>query len=142
MQPLPKPLKEYPLYFGVWDPAMERGHFLFSPSGTHVFSDHQAQLPQRLQDHHLDSGYCRGVRSRRNPPDKEQVQGLARLHRVEGWTLIAFWDRSGDSRFASNSALLVFGEHTFEEMVGIFEKSYPKQWSRLQAAGGVRLEET
>jgi hypothetical protein len=60
-----------------------------------------------------------------------QPEGWARLHRLNGWTALAFWDRSCDTRGGSNSALIARGEHTAAEMVELFRRAFPAVWERI-----------
>jgi hypothetical protein len=48
---------------------------------------------------------------------EDQEEGKATLTHIKGWTVLAFWDRSGDQRYGSNSAFLARGHLTFEEMI-------------------------
>ncbi len=48
------------------------------------------------------------------------------------WTGIAFWDRSGDERGNSNSAFLVDGPRTFEEVVVASRQAFPRVWERMK----------
>lgn len=45
---------------------------------------------------------------------------------AERVTLLAWWDRSIDSRGGSNSMLLADGQHSFERMVEVLEWLYPE----------------
>lgn len=62
----------------------------------------------------------------------KQVQGVAQLVYENGWTVLAFWDRSFDIRPDSNSAFLAKGEHTFEQMVKMAKKEFPTVWKRFK----------
>jgi hypothetical protein len=46
----------------------------------------------------IDGGFC--------PQIEDAQSGEARIHHVEGWTVLAFWDRSGDSRPSSHSTFV------------------------------------
>lgn len=54
-----------------------------------------------------------------------QTQGIAALHHKEGWTALAFWDRSVDSRMGCNSNFLVEGTFTFDEMIELARQHFP-----------------
>ena len=57
---------------------------------------------------------------------KEYPQGQFLRHKLNGFTLIAWWDRNqGDSRDGCNSNFIWEGEHTSEEMVAEFRKLFP-----------------
>jgi hypothetical protein len=57
--------------------------------------------------------------------EKMQPEGRALLHHKDGWTALGFWDRSGDSRFNSNSNFLVRGTYTFDEMLALAKAQFP-----------------
>lgn len=61
----------------------------------------------------------------------KQPQGHARLHHLWGWSVVAWWDRTGDRRLGSNSAFLV--EHpklSFDEVITLGAKAFPSVWQR------------
>lgn len=117
-------------YFGKLDKGpIGGGHHLHAPDGTKYMVWDETITPLGAK---LDGGYC---------PDqkKGEPQGLATLTHDKGWTVLAFWDRSGDDRFGSNSAFLVEGIFTFEEMVEQAQAAFPSIWTRFTFA--VRLME-
>jgi len=65
-------------------------------------------------------------------PKGAQIEGEALLHHKDGWTAIAFWDRSGDSRGNSNSAFFVQGTHTFDEMLAICKARFAPVFQRIR----------
>lgn len=68
------------------------------------------------------------------PPDDPkngQPQGPAALHHKDGWTALAFWDRSVDRRSGSNSAFIADSILPFVQMVKIAREKYPSVWLRL-----------
>jgi len=80
----------------------------------------------------IDGGFCPGMEDDdTRHHDVKQVQGHARLTHHNGWTILAFWDRTGDSRGNSNSAFLEQGEHSFDEMVAKAKATFPKIWERF-----------
>lgn len=64
------------------------------------------------------------------PPDS-QKQAPALIHHRDGWTALAFWDRTGDERDNSNSVVLAEGTHNFATMVAIMRKHLPWLAERL-----------
>lgn len=52
---------------------------------------------------------------------------------LETWTIVAWWDRTRDTRPGSNVALVWKGEHTLGEMLDSFEKHYPRGAARTLA---------
>jgi hypothetical protein len=94
-------------YFGCWDAI---GHFLWTPSGVSV------PLSTTPWGNAVDTGLCPGKRDRRGEVACEnQREGEAALHHLDGWTALAFWDRSVDTRHGSNSAFLAEGMSVLTE---------------------------
>jgi hypothetical protein len=123
-------MSEPTLFFGVYDPR-EKGHFLYLPRGRSVWGEQLSALglPRSLQK--PDGEFCL-----RRPRDRwgdqhEAPQGVAALRFVDGWTVLAFWDRSGDSRGASNSNFLARGRVPFAEMVARAKADHPTVWARF-----------
>lgn len=61
-----------------------------------------------------------------------QVDGAAALHHVDGWTVLASWDRSVDSRGGSNSVFVIRGTHDYEGACKLAEQAFPKVWERIR----------
>lgn len=100
-----------PRYFGCVGPP---GHHVFNPGLAY-----DRTLPWL--------SYLDGMLA----TDKTDAEGVARLYHFNGCTLLAFWDRSGDSRPGSNSVFYVPGRKTFEEVVESAKKSFPGIWRRF-----------
>lgn len=112
-------------YFGAWSES-QTGHYIFAPTDNGFGgASKRAELPPRLQAHHLDGAYCYSGRERGYQP-----LGKALLHHVFGWSVLAFWDRSADHRGASNSAFLAEGEHDFDTMCRLAGEHFPTVWRR------------
>jgi hypothetical protein len=109
-------------YFGCFDDV---GHHLHDSDGCTI-SDRNA-TPWSWPE--VDGSLA---------PEGEQFQSLALLHKKEGWTAIAFWDRTLDTRGNSNSAFFAEGDFTFEEMLELAKKYFPAQVKRI---GTIRLKE-
>lgn len=58
------------------------------------------------------------------------VLGAVKVHHKDGWTAIAFWDRSGDSRGGSNTAFLVAAHMTGEELFELARQQWAKVCTR------------
>jgi hypothetical protein len=110
-------------YFGAWG---EPGHHLWTP-GRRSAWEVERSLPWR----HLDAALVN--------PHPDQPEGIARLHHRDGWTALAFWDRSCDRRFGSNSAIIARGERGAAEMLALFEQHFPAVWQRITAQFRVSL---
>lgn len=113
-------------YFGCWDRI---GHYLCDPSGRHVrsagpFTD--CNLDGTFPNHvHIPGG-------RYN--ERVEDDTIASLAHWKGWTVLAMWDRSVDTRAACNAAFIAEGEHTHAEMWALARQHYPKIVARLKAA--------
>ena len=120
-------------YFGCWGP--EKGHFWFLTRGRCIYRE-PGGMPRSLTSR-IDCGLCPNT----PPPDDPygnagpQNQGEALLHHIEGWTVLAFWDRTVDHRGNSNSAFVVRGDYDFDAMLGVMRERFPEIAARLDAAG-------
>ena len=126
-------------YFGAID---RPGHYLWQPGRNGVKS-----VPGPEADT-LGWGWCAGKLdgryppARRRAPDKrgycmvlaEATQGAAALHHetrndVE-WTILAFWDRSVDTRGGCSSTYLLEGTHDYPTAVKLAKEHFPTVWAR------------
>jgi hypothetical protein len=64
------------------------------------------------------------------------------LHFVHGWTLLAMWDRSMDTRPGSNAVFLMPGTWTEAQMWDEARRQYPHIVKRLTAAPKVPVPDT
>lgn len=60
-----------------------------------------------------------------------QPQGRAALHHKDGWTALAFWDRSVDKRPGSNSVFVADECLSFDQIVTVAKERFPGVWKRL-----------
>lgn len=114
-------------YFGVRG-ARERdlGHFLWPPAlvtTVHENPPFQAAHPNWLRSNFLDGLYA--------PHDVKEQERVATLNHIGGWTVLAFWDRSGDKRGASNGAFILSGRLSFEAAVTRAEAAFPTICARF-----------
>lgn len=101
------------------------GHYLWRPSGVRYESiRHQGVLPWT----DIDAALCPGKRPLRSRlyavvdnyvENGEQVEGWAALHHRDGWTALAWWDRSVDPRYGSNAALFAPGNLTADQVLAV-----------------------
>lgn len=61
-----------------------------------------------------------------------QQEGVVRVHRADGWTALAWWDRSMDSRPNSCSVLAIKADMTFEEALGWGRQAFPWVFERMK----------
>jgi hypothetical protein len=103
-----------PIYFGCRR-AGECGHYAFTQTGRQYgHNEHWIDL--------LDGMF---------QPEGPEIEGVARLHHLNGMTILAFWDRSGDSRPASNSAFVLKGKLTFAEALAEAKQRFPWVFERF-----------
>jgi len=105
-------------YFGCWSVP---GHYLHMPSGRTSYRDPEG-FPCRSTA--LDSGFL--------PVGDSQEEGVATLCHLNGWTILAFWDRSVDSRPGANSAFVIRGEWSFGEARDKAKAAFPSIWQRFK----------
>lgn len=67
-------------------------------------------------------------------PQREQAEGVVRRVVIAGWTVLAFWDRSIDSRPGSNSAFVVEGEHSTADALQVAKQNFPAVFERFRFA--------
>ena len=106
-------------YSGCW---LRPGHYLYSMTGRLLTSRRVPEdFPCRLAA--LDGGFL--------SPRLPQVQGRATHVHLNGWTILSFWDQSGDVRPESCSTFVLRGLYPFAETCAIAQKGFPRVWERL-----------
>jgi hypothetical protein len=126
-------------YFGCWEHS---GHYWRSPNGYTDERKIEARIPEALRHGRVDSTFCPGYAGPYGRRSCPEVEGEAAIHLIEGWTVLAWWDRSVDSRPACNSALVVRGDHSFTTMLEVAKAQMPELLKRqrfpvrLVAVGG------
>lgn len=129
------------LFFGVR--AGERaGHYLIAPDGESR-RDIEATLPAPLR--RLDGVWCfpkpRTSDECRygTPHTSDQTQGRGFVHYVDGWTVISWWDRSGDPRGGCCAAFLIEGRHPWSEALSLARTAFPREFARMKSAYSIDL---
>lgn len=109
-------------FFGCWNKDIP-GHYLYHQSGLIVS---RSKLPKDFPLHPdaLDAGFL---------PQKLQEERKLYIWRTNGWAIITFWDRSGDSRPGSNSAFILSVPRGFtdRELVLSAHNLFPEIFNRL-----------
>ena len=120
------------------------GHHLHDVQMRHAYRsprfDYLAAIPNDFpvaDERTLDGGYAPKL-AKTGGHLSDQPEGEAALHHVRGWTILAFWDRSGDSRGNSNSAFVIRGELDFDEAVAASRQAFPGIWARFTFAVTLR----
>jgi len=113
-------------YFGCWDQV---GHYLHEPSGRTV----RAAGP--FTDGNLDGTFPPKIHKPGGSYNERiEDESIAVLAHWRGWTVLAMWDRSIDTRGACNAAFVANGEHTHADMWALARQHYPTIVARLKAA--------
>lgn len=101
------------IFFGIVDSDRRMGHRATTPEGDGVpYRD----LCSALGVPHIDGTMA---------PRSTEEQGAAVITFLERWTVLAWWDRTGDTRGKSNSALIVEGNHSFARMLELLAEHFP-----------------
>lgn len=95
----------------------EPGHYLHRPDGRIEWTRVHPWGSK------IDGGLCGG--NKYNIPD-----GVTYEHHKDGWTAVALWDRSGDSRPASNSVFLVWANASTAEILSAARQQWPQVFTR------------
>lgn len=106
-------------YFGCW---REPGHYLYSPHGRRHGGLGSLPIDFPCSVRVLDGGLL--------PPRAPQTQGAAAHVHLHGWTILSFWDRSGDTRPQSCSTFLLRGLFAFHEACKQAREAFPAVWAR------------
>ncbi len=101
------------LYFGC---IKEAGHYLFISNGTSIYGEWHKWVA--LRDGMLAPVFCREA-------------GKALLHHYDGFTIIAFWDYSVDTRPGSNSMFIMPGTKDFYGALEIANSYFPQVFKRF-----------
>jgi hypothetical protein len=123
-------------YFGPWDGA---GHYLHDERGYTAWKDERTipwtpgELDGKLQPHFPGCAKKRpGAYPDRYCGCPSGQEGPALLHHRDGWTALAFWDRSVDTRGACNSVYIAHGDFSFEQMVEMAKARFAFRWNKMK----------
>lgn len=117
------------LYFG-WSPSIGHGLYFRPVNGTLVGPRTPLLYESTPWGMKLDGGLC--PESQKFPiADLAFTHEYMKVHRLGGWTAVAFWDRSGDKRPGSNTAFLVRDQTTsVEDVLKWARIQWPEVWAR------------
>lgn len=99
-------------------------------AGHYLHDDHLRTVSWRERDAQ-PWGYIDAQLAPKLGRHEEAPQGHAALHHKDGWTALAFWDRSGDSRDNSNSAFLFDHVLTFDAALAAAREAFPALFERF-----------
>lgn len=113
-------------YFGCW---LHPGHFFFEPGMKRAPREvaRSRHSSDRDQPQIVPWGY--GVDGQLCP--RRGRQGEALVHHRDGWTALAFWDRSVDDRGGSNSVFLFEATLDFPAALAKARETFPEVFARF-----------
>lgn len=103
-------------YFGC---IRQSGHYLWHPTQGQVRRMDKAQP----WGNYIDAGIFKDSK------DKERL-GVVHSTQFKGWTMVAWADRSVDSRHGSHSTFIVEAEVTPERLIEMAREQWPQVFSR------------
>lgn len=106
-------------YFGCWSPE-HIGHYLYNREGRLIRPRQADNLP--IDPMALDASLLFGVLD---------VPGNAVVFRGRDYTILSFWDRSGDHRPGSNSAFILKGDLLLPSAIATAKAVFPQRWSLI-----------
>lgn len=107
-------------YFGCW---LTSGHYYWKPCPD--------GYPVKEWHAEKHSPWGLSIDTEVAPKGINQRQGICAVEHLNGWTALAYWDRSTDSRPNCNAALVAEGAFNFEQMMELFRHHFPKVLRRL-----------
>ncbi len=105
------------LFFGVASPA-QAGHYLFAQGMRETYR-YRNTLVSLLDTRLLLAA------------EVPERQGQAVFVRLGPWSIVSFWDTTGDSRGNSNGAFLLRGRATAEEVLAAAGRAFPHLVKRV-----------
>lgn len=109
-------------------------------AGHHLYGD-TTRVPAFLHGSagSLDGNFAPYYSKREGDPLGNQPQGHAKLTYLQGWTVVSFWDRSGDTRGNSNSAFIVDAIVSFDDVMKLARRYWPAYIERAEAVAPIKL---
>lgn len=120
------PIEKDGMYFyGVYSPS-KKGHYLYLPGSSS--SSREMDIPD---DFPVRVGILDGGLLGKEYSKRPQTEGQAVFTNISNWTIVSFWDRSGDPRGNSNANFVMRGRWTFDEAVARAKQAFPTIWKRF-----------
>lgn len=95
----------------------EPGHYFYNEKMIGV-------RPPDLLTNEIDGKFC-------TKDQREENFGIPTLHEYKDYTIIAFWDREGDSCPGSNSAFVLKRHLSIDQMIALARDKFPMQAMRM-----------
>lgn len=112
-------------YFGCYNSI---GHKFYSAGGLPMSEKDWEDMPWKYSS--IDGTYAPAERPRKHVVIPEP-DGVCKLYHHRGWTMVAFWDKSFDSRTGSNSVFIVEGEYKFSSAISRAKSVFPEIFRRF-----------
>lgn len=121
-------------FFGVW-PGWTGGHFCHRPSGARATGEEGRPTPWASA---LGEPLCesKGISALLEASGAARREGVPVVEVIDGWTLLAMWDRSGDSRPGSVALFAFDAELAPAEAVAEARAGFPWVIARIEARIG------
>lgn len=128
------------IFYGVAGDT-DGGHHFYERSGSTVCMADRPSLPVEVSRAEMvDARWCFSAPVLGDLPFVDrQPQGRGFIHRVAEWTVISWWDRSGDFRMGSNAVFFVRGYHQWTEALRHAREAFPREMRRMEAAYSIGL---
>lgn len=131
-------------YFVGVKPGDRAGHFCYKPGYQKVWlSRDSVQLSKDGEPSPWAGVYPLGDSEATEAawPDWETpVEGNGHSIRTKGWTLLSFWDRSGDKRPGSHASFAFDVDVGAEEVLGLAREHFPEIITRMETYLGEPLK--
>lgn len=115
-------------FYGVLGPS-DAGHFLYASDGSRITHATRGAVPFTPAE--IDGKWCTALAGAL--PDRDQQhEGVVYVHHARGWTIVSWWDRSGDGRHGSCAVFLAEGERSGAEMLRLARERYPREIARME----------
>jgi hypothetical protein len=112
-------------YYGCQN---DTGHYWFAKDGEWMGRKSIiAKLPESIGPYKVDGGFCPGA-----PKAHWGPSGHAAFHRVDGWSVLSFWDNSIEKRPGGCSTFVAKGTFHYATMREIAESQFPSVWKRFK----------
>lgn len=108
-------------FFGCW---RDVGHYMHVPDGRRCWD---VATPW---GHDIDSRLCPNGKNR-DRRIADEVEGHAAIHHKNGWTGLAWWDRSVDKRGACNAGLYARATLNAQQILAIGRAQFPSVFGRF-----------
>lgn len=131
------------LYFcGVWPNSRnEGGHYAYLPGGRRVYATPGGEVEispwggdgMFSRDPVLDGLVAEAMAPRAldGGARRAEPEGLRFHFQKNGWTMVSWWDRSGDPRGASVAGFVMKGLYTANEAEAYARKMFPTVFERM-----------